>query len=433
MQRPAHFSRRAASTACALALFASSALAQDGKGDDGKPAPPADATKADPAELLAKMERLYAVVVRPPDTALPPDAPTEAQVERTKRRQAWDDAVRSLAKTSDVYMAALAGAAPDARALYLRGVAKVLVSGLSEKSAAPQLREEAVDALRQFVKAAAVDDPFLADAELHLGQALVLSSEADPSRVDEAALELRKAVERFQKDGRHDDAGMAAWYAMSSLCAVGRDAEVKVFADAIHAADADFGRSTDTIRNYVAATRIAVGSPLPKIADAKDVDGNAVSFAPGDGPLLVHFFQTAEPGTGRATQFREVDSEIAPLWRRHHEKGLRVVGVCVDYAIPADEAEQKRAYWKDVVGRKEEFRDGSLTQAREWAAKNGVEWPWVWSGQWFKDPLAKAFGGVGTPSQELPFAVLVDKKGVVRWKGRAPFLDLPAAVAKLME
>jgi hypothetical protein len=65
-------------------------------------------------------------------------------------------------------------------------------------------------------------------------------------------------------------------------------------------------------------------------------------------------------------------------------------------------------------GKKEEFRDGTPASCREWTKKRGIEWTVRCSGEWSRDAVSKALGGVGASD---PYAVLVDKDGIVRWKG----------------
>ena len=51
------------------------------------------------------------------------------------------------------------------------------------------------------------------------------------------------------------------------------------------------------------------------------------------------------------------------------------------------------------------------------------------SGTWLHDPISKALGGCG---RNAAHAVLVDGKGVIRWRGNAPFDGLPEAARALL-
>jgi hypothetical protein len=414
---------RAASFALVAALAASAARAQEAKDDPAKPASSAPAA-GDAGSVLAQMEALHPKVLADPRAQAPgPDAEAKTKDAYGRRLDDWRADVRALAKASDAWLAAVGEGRPDARGLFLRGVAKTLLLEIEPRPDVPMHAAAAADALERWLGVADEKSDLRADAERHLGRALIAAK-----RVDDATPHLRRAVEALQKAGRHDDAGVSAWYAMAALADQGRDEELRSFADAVHAADADFGASTPTIRNFAARSQFAVGAPLPKMPAAKSVDGSELSFAPDGKPLLLHYFMTGLPD-GTPTTTREVESEIKPLWEKHADKGLRVVGVCLDYEIPAAKAEQARKDWVEW-GRKETFRDGTLASSRAWAKDHGVAWPWTWSGKWMVDPLSTALGGVGA---SRPFAVLVDGKGVVRWKGEGPpFVGLADEVAKLV-
>jgi hypothetical protein len=383
-----------------LAAAAPGGFAQDGKPGEPQPAAP---EKGDAAELLALMERLHPKALqRPKSTGQTLDP------ERAKAEDVWKASVRLLAKTGDDYFAALGGAAPEARALYYRGVGKALaaeIAGVSEKK---EVLAAACDSLQRYLDGTDEKAAFRADAEMHLGRSLVHSG-----KVDESIVHLRRAVELLQKEGRHDDAGVCAFTALASLKALDRTKEMREFAEAVHAADGDFGGSTATVRKLLAASRLVVGSPLPEISAVSDVDDKPISFAAGGAPLLIHFFFTAMPGVGEARKAEEIDKAVRPLWDSYQAKGLRVVGVCMDLAMTPAQVEETKKKWEEW-GKKAEFRDGSPASCREWMKKRGVEWQVRCSGQWTNDSVSTSLGGVGGSD---PYAILVDKDGVVRWMG----------------
>jgi len=393
-----------------LALTAAPTLcpAQDVKDEGAKPAPapqPAAET-ADAGALLRKMEFLYPKAIQRPTTDGQTTDP-KLLAERAKAHDVWDTAVRLLAKTGDEYMTAIGDAAPDARALYFRGVAKTIAGEIVGAGERRACYAAASDSLTRYLDGTDEKAPYRVEAEMYLGRSLVFEG-----RLDDAVVHLRKAVDLLQKEGRHEEAGVSAYLALIGLQSKGRDAEMRAFAEAIHAGDGDFGGATSTIRGLLAAARLAVGSPLPALPAAKDVDDKPVVFVERGAPLLLHFFLTAQI-TGDATSFKDVDTVIRPLWEKWREKGLRVVGTCMDRAIPPAEAERIRKNWEEW-GKKTEFRDGSLETSRAWAKAHGIEWTWRWTGTWTNDPVSRALGGVGGTS---PYAVLVDKDGIVRWKG----------------
>jgi hypothetical protein len=353
------------------------------------------------------MERLYPKALQRPTTD-GQSADPKVLVERGKANDVWQATVRLLAKTGDEYMTAIGDGAPDANALFYRGAGKAIAGEVVSVGERRACFAAACDSLQRYLDGTDAKAQFRAEAEAYLGLSLVFVG-----RLDDAVVHLRKAVEMLQKDGRREEAGKSAYVALVELQSKGRDGEMRAFAEAVHAGDGDFGGSTDSIRKLVAASRLAVGSPLPAIPAVKDLDDKPISFAADGKPLLVHFFFTAIPGMGTATKAEEIDAKIRPLADAFRERGLRVVGVCMDAAMAPERAEAMRKNWEEW-GKKEEFRDGTPASCREWTKKRGIEWTVRCSGEWSRDAVSKALGGVGASD---PYAVLVDKDGIVRWKG----------------
>jgi tetratricopeptide (TPR) repeat protein len=404
-----------------LVAALAAAVALPSRADDGQ-APAQQAPSADAAALLQQMQELYPrAMQRPAGPDLSASDLVKARAESAKAEKEWDAAVKALAKAGDDYIAALGGSAPDARGLYLRGVGKLLAAERVESKQAPGYYDAAAESLQRYLDATDEKAAFRADAEMHLGRALLFTR-----RLDEAVAHMTRAVDLLQKDSRHDDAGECASLAMRQLKSMHRDAELRAFSAAIHAGEADFGRSTPVVRTLWAAARLSVGAKLPEMPKAKDADGNDISWAPGK-PMLMHFFLTGFLG-GRPTTFREIETDIRPLWQKHGEK-VRFLGVSMDYEMPKEQAEEMRKKWEEW-GRKMDLRDGSIESVRDWTVKKGVEWPWYWDGKATNNPLSLTLGGVGVTS---PFVVLVDKDGVVRWLGEAPFEGLADEVAKLVQ
>lgn len=396
--------------------------------DEGKPAPkedaPATAPADDAASVLDRLGQLYARVLQePPEDAVAKAADPAARADATKRRLAWRKDVDEMNKAADAYVRALGGAAPDLTGLYYRGFAKaVAVDHVPAADIGPTC-DAAADALGRYLDAAEEKSAYRGDAERRLAYVLLRAG-----KVDDALPHATRAVELLQKESRRDEAGKIASLTLATLSAQKRDEDLRKFADAIGAADADFGRSTPAVRGHAAAAKFTVGAPLPELPALKDVEGKAVSWRPGKS-MLLHFFLSGHID-GRPTGFREIEIELRPLWDKVHEKGIVFVGVSTDLQLPADLVEKKRKQ-NEEWGVKTEVRDGSLASVREWASQQGIAWPWCWDGKGggLKGPVTSVLGGI---AMSEPYAVLVDKDGIVRWRGAAPFKDLPEAVAKLI-
>lgn len=415
-------SRTLVLAAALVAAGGASSLAQETPPAPKPEAPAAPAPSEGAAKSLEQLEALYVRASRRPprlDLAAA-ESPEKARAEFARAQGEWERAATALAKAGDDYLASLGDAAPDVRALFFRGVGKFLTGERVGRSESASANEAAAESLQRYLDGAGENAAYATEAEMYLGRALVRAG-----RVDDAATHLGRAIELLQKDGRHDDAGVCAYDAMLALKTRRRDAELRAFAEAIHASKADFGGSTASVRTLAAGARLAVGAPLPDLPETKDADGRAVSWAPGK-PLLLHFFLTGHLN-GTPSGFREVELELKPLAQSFGEKGLVLVGVSMDYEMPKAQAEALRKQW-DEWGRKTKLRDGSLESVRAWAADQGIGWSWCWDGKSVNNPVSLALGGVGVTQ---PYAVLVDAKGVVRWHGKAPFEGLAAEVAKL--
>lgn len=383
------------------------------------PAKPETPSLLDPQECLARMTFLYPKAASRP-AASAPAGTVEERAARAKADSEWKKAVRDFAKAGDDYVRAVGEGQADATGLFYRGVGKSISTDVIPAAEVPAACDAAIDALTRYLSAAEPGAANRAEAERHLGACLLRVN-----RLDEAVPHLRAAVLAFARDGRKDEAGDAAWRAMSALQTAGRSDDLAAFAAAIDAAKGDFGGSTTSIRLLLAASRLSVGKPLPELPAATDADGKAVSWKPGK-PLLVHFFLTGFPD-GRAVPYREVETEIRPLAEQWREKGLVVVGVSMDKAMSPERVEKVKKDW-DEWGVKGEVRDGSLASVRDWARKQGIDWQFTWDGQWMMNPISRALGGVGVSE---PYAVLADADGIIRWHGKAPFTGLAEAVAAL--
>jgi hypothetical protein len=307
--------------------------------------------------------------------------------------------------------------------LYYRGFAKAVASAHVPAAEVGSMCDAAADALGRYLGAADEKAAHRSDAERRLAYVLLRSA-----KVDDAIPHATRAIELLQRESKRDEAGEIASLTLLTLRTQNRDEDLRKFADAIDADGADFGRSTQTIRSHAAAAKFTVGAPLPELPATKDVEGKAVSWRPGK-PMLLHFFLGGHID-GRPTGFREVETELRPLWDKYHEKGIVFVGVSTDLELPAEMVDKKRKQ-NEEWGVKTEVRDGSLASVRDWASQQGIAWPWCWDGKGGgpNGPLTAALGGVAMTE---PYAVLVDKDGIVRWRGAAPFKDLPEAVAKLI-
>src|SRR5262245_51625488 len=232
----------AARTLAVIALAA--ALGPAWAQDPPPPAPKQDAPAApateDAATVLQRLTELYPRVAQKPAEVDPATlSSADARLEFEKRERTWRAAVDEMAKAADAYARALGDAAPDLNGLYYRGFAKAVAARFASRADSGSMCDAAADALGRYLAAADEKAAFRADAEMHLGWALLMTGKAN-----DAVPHLGRAVELLQKESRHDDAGRCAADAMSSLQQPGREADLRKFADAVHAADADFGRST---------------------------------------------------------------------------------------------------------------------------------------------------------------------------------------------
>ena len=332
MVRLAPRMRRAISHAAVLAVVfaAASARAQDdGTGTGTEPQPtapqpdePRTVTDRELEEMVDRMASLYGSVAEDP-RRFDPGAP-DVEKERARARtaeKAWEDSLGALSRTAETYLGSLgADRAPDARVLFWHGFARAQLATRQSVRQAADSWDAAAASLKRYLDVAPDDDPFRATAERHLGRALLAASSRDPARFDPAIVHLRTAVELLQRESRHDEAGRAAYDALTSLLSVGRDAEALALATAIRATEDDFGASTARVRKAAARAATAPGAKLPDLPDMVDAEGKPFSFAALRGkPLLLHFFQAGDP-TGTPTRHRDAQTVVRPLWDAWHAK-----------------------------------------------------------------------------------------------------------------
>jgi hypothetical protein len=427
-------SRQAPVAALVVLLAAAASAAAQDVGPAPQPAPNPPAAKADepassPEEVAARMGDLYARVAGDPP-ALPADKSDPKKVaEYTKAMRAWEDGLEALSKAADAYTKALGGTPGSARTLWWGGYAKARRGDRLGKDESVVERGAAADLLGRALASAPADADFRSDAEFWLGRTQLFLCETGRATPQEAATHLRAAALAFRKAGRAEDAGKAASAALRKLVASDLDAEARAFAAAVDAPTADFGAMTEVVRSLARRAATAVGERFPELADCTDADGKPVAWKELRGkPFVVHFFHAGWP-TGRASEQRDVETVLRPLWDRLSPKGLRMVGVSMDLALTREQADRIRANWEEW-GIRAKLQDGSRDSVRRFAEDQGVAWPWTWDGLWSKNPVSQALGGCGVNGAH---AVLVDAEGVIRWRGDAPFQGLPEAADALVK
>jgi len=132
------------------------------------------------------------------------------------------------------------------------------------------------------------------------------------------------------------------------------------------------------------ADEIAVGTKAPGFALVNAVDGNTVTFKPGDGKLSVVFFTCNQCPYAKAFEPRLI--EIA---KEYGPKGVKF------YAIdPNDEAR---------------YAEESLANMKDRAVSKGYPYPYLKDGN---SAIAKAYG-----ARVTPHVYVIDSKGTVRYVG----------------
>ncbi|MCE9635941.1 MAG: TlpA family protein disulfide reductase [Planctomycetes bacterium] len=409
---------------------------KDGAAPAPAPAQPADAPP-DAAKVAARMADLYAIVAQEPASVAPGETDTKKRAELNKARDAWEASVRSLSEAADQYAAALKAPGAEGaqrRTLFWGGWAKMQLADRLAKDEAQKTRAAAADLLRAALDGAPPEADWRPDSEFWLGRALVFQVEAGRATPDEAATHLREAAILLTKQSRGDEAGRAASAALRMLTVRGLDGAARDFASAVDADKANFGQMTSIVRALARRSSTGVGQKLfgaggAGLPDAADSEGKPVKWADFAGaPLIVHFFHDGW-ATGRPSGQRDVETLLRPLYDRLQPKGLRMVGVSMDFALTKERIETIKKQW-DEWGVKDQLRDGSLDSVRKFADEQGITWPWIWDGLWDKNPIAQALGG---PGASAAHAVLIDKDGVIRWRGDAPFQGLAEATDAAMK
>jgi hypothetical protein len=320
--------------------------------------------------------------------------------------------------------AGAAAAAGEARHLWAAGVALSVTSDRQAQTIARDFRVQAAELLDRSLRKAPADADYRGEATFHLGRARLFLAVNGMGELSDATRTLAEAVPLLRRDGRADDAGLAASLALAELLRAGRAEEARAFADAVKASSGDFGVSGDHVRMLAAGAATGVGAKLPALPASADVSGKPIDWAALRGNVLVlHFFHAGRP-TGKASEQRDVETVLRPLYDELKEKPVRFVGVSMDLALTREQVEKIRANW-DEWGVKGAVQDGSPELVGRYADSQGIAWPWTCTGKWMNDPVSLALGGCG---RSQPHAIVVGRDGTILWRGDAPFTGLPEAV-----
>ena len=132
------------------------------------------------------------------------------------------------------------------------------------------------------------------------------------------------------------------------------------------------------------ADEIAVGTKAPGFSLVNAVNGEKVTFKPGDGKLSVVFFTCNQCPYAKAFEPR-----LIQIAKDYGAKGVKF------YAIdPNDEAK---------------YAEESLANMKDRAVSNGYPYPYLKDGD---SKIAKAYG-----ARVTPHVYVVDAKGMVRYVG----------------
>lgn len=381
------------------------------------------------ADVAQRIADLFPQLSKP----LPaPPAITDTNVEKraayVQAQRARDDALAAISKAGDAYLRSIGDGPGQPDVLYWAGAGKALhADRVPGAGPAQVVRLRAVDLLQRALASGPADAAWRGDAESSLGRTMLLLVGAGHAKLDDAIAHLREGTILLLRAGRHDEAGLAAGIALKRLTAGDLDAEARAFAAAVGASTANFGNATEFVRTALRKAETGVGAKLPDLPAVTDVEGAAIDWKAFRGaPLIVHFFQVGEI-TGHTKSHRDVETVLLPLHQRLGAKGLKLVGISMDLALTPARVEEIRRNW-DEWGTKDRLQDGSRASVRAAIEAQGIAWPWVWDGQWTKNPVSIALGGSGA---SVPHAVLVDAEGVIRWRGDSPFQGLADAVDAL--
>lgn len=420
--------------AAVLAVPLATAAASGAFAQDAPPSPPAPAAPAaaqdlpSPEAVAARMQEIYALVAGDRPMVTPTDD-AEARAKMIRDQRSWDESVQSLASQADVYAKVTETAAPTPRGLFHAGYGKARRAEIVPAADAAANWRTASELLAKAIAAAPADVAWRPDALFWHGKSLLALTESRAAAVNDAVARLAEAATALLAAERNDDAGRAASAALGKLTALGMDAEARAFAERIGASKAKFGASDATVRMHLAKASTGVGARFPDLPDTKDADGNPVAWKSFRGaPLVVHFFHVGW-ATGRPAEEKDVETTLRPLHERLAPRGLRFLGVSMDLALDAARVETLRRNW-DEWGLRGKPLDGSRATVARWVEAEEMKWPWLWTGLWMNDPVSLALGGAG---RSEPHAILVDKDGIVRWRGNSPFQGLAEAADALLK
>ena len=384
---------------------------------------PADAATA---AALERLDRTFARAANRPaplDRSLLGDTATAAEERRryTREMDAWKAVLDRLPDIALDYREA-AGESAAPRAWYYSGFALVRRADTVGREQARDLMSRALPDLQTYLERAKNDAPHRDDAQYQLAYGMIRLAAGEGDGIVAAVPHADAAIRARLADGRAAEAGALAYTVLKGLLAADRASAAVTLAASWDAASADFGPSTGSVRFLVRQMRIRPGEAMPDLPALDASTGEPMPWAELQGkPYVLHFFSTEVSSTAR-----EVETILVPLRDAWAEKGgLRLVGCSTDNALDDEELARKKAYW-DEAGKREPLRDGRLFSVRQWAEQRGMDWPFYWDGKFTQNVLAQQLG----VEVNAPFAILVDGKGIVRWRGQ-PFQGLKEAVEEL--
>ncbi|MDP7246662.1 MAG: redoxin domain-containing protein [Planctomycetota bacterium] len=210
-----------------------------------------------------------------------------------------------------------------------------------------------------------------------------------------------KSQTGIQPNGIHIDSSRLALDLVRALVEQDQlDEAEKILQETAKGEEGNAERAKSLLNEIPILRRMQIGKVIPHF-EGKGLDGELITPELFRGKVLLLDFWATWCGPCRAEL-----PLVVSTYEEWNSKGFEVLGISLDRLVSEKDVQKAQA---DGAKRLPTRMDANLL--KEWVEKNSMPWPQIYDGGYWKAAVAQEFA-----VHSIPFTILVDRNGIIRYK-----------------